>query len=86
MILVNIVAIAASITTGLLLIYFLARIITVMRGISTALSTVRLLLKTVAQQTEDVPGYVVGIHDNVASLNSAVDQLYATTRSGGFAP
>jgi hypothetical protein len=75
-------AIAASIATGLLLIFYLVRIVGVMRKIATTLATVRLLLRSVANQTEDVPAFVNGIGSNVESLDDAVDELSAAVGAG----
>jgi uncharacterized protein YoxC len=82
MIILICLGIAAAIGTGVLLIVYLVRIIAVMRKIATTLATVRLLLRSVARQTEDVPGYVAGIHDNVETLDDAVNQLSAAVGAG----
>jgi hypothetical protein len=85
MILINVVAIAASIFTGVLLIFYLVRVVGLMRRIATSLATVRLLLRTVANQTEGVPDFVAGIQVNVESLGDAVDQLGTGVGAGSKA-
>jgi hypothetical protein len=82
MILLIVVAITASIATGLLLIFYLVRVIDVMRKIATTLATVRILLRSVASQTEDVPTFVNGIRSNVETLDDAVDELSAAVGAG----
>jgi hypothetical protein len=85
MIILIVLAIAAGIATGLLLIFYLVRIVDVMRKIATTLATVRILLRSVASQTEDVPNFVNGIRGNVATLDDAVDELSAAVGAGGRA-
>ena len=82
---INAIAIILSISTGLMLIYYLVRIIRLMRNIGATLSNVRLLLLTVAFQTKPVSEYVDGIQNNVSTLDQSVRDLSLAVRvpSGG---
>lgn len=72
---INTLAIILSISTGLMLIYCLVRVVKVLRNVAANLANVRLLLLTVAAQTQPVAGYVDGIQNNVNTLDQSVTDL-----------
>jgi hypothetical protein len=68
-------AAALAISSGVMLIAVLSRVVVLMRHLSGSLASVHLVLRSVALQTEPVEGYVDGISENVASIEVAVRDL-----------
>jgi hypothetical protein len=70
-----------AIASGVLLIGFLIRVVLLMRHLSGSLTSVNLVLRAVAVQTEPVGGFVDGIGENVASIEVAIRDLITLVES-----
>src|SRR5664279_5519727 len=64
-----------AITSGVMLITVLIRVVALMRHLSGSLTSVDLVLRSVALQTEPVEGFVDGISENVSSIEVAIRDL-----------
>lgn len=65
-------AVVISLTIALMLLNYLIRVIRALQSITAKLANARLLLLTVAAQTEPAPALVGGVGNNVATLHTAV--------------
>lgn len=65
-------AVIMSISAGVMLVYYLVNVIKALRSIAAKLANARILLITVASQTEPAGELVSGIGANVGSLHQLV--------------
>lgn len=67
-----VLAVAVSLAIATLLVYYLVRVIRALQSITNKLANARVLLLTVASQTEPVEGLVGGVAHNVSELHTLV--------------
>ena len=68
-------AVIMSISAGVILVYYLISVIKALRSIAAKLANARILLLTVASQTEPADELVRGIGANVSSLHKLVTDV-----------
>ena len=78
MTLLTTLAVVLSISASAMVVFYLVRVIAALRSITAKLANARLLLLTVASQTEPASELVGGIGSNVASLEELVTGVART--------
>jgi|GEM_PF-4288251 len=78
MTLLTILAVGLSISASGMVVFYLVRVIAALRSITAKLANARLLLLTVASQTEPAGELIGGIGSNVAALDELVTGVART--------